>query len=592
MFHRLKYLFLVIMIPWLVNGQGLFNEPRLSGTPLLPDTTAMRAWLVDLKTRQPEAYQKLSETFQKTSATLPDNVGDRHTFKVYNIKKSENNPVFDDVAATLRAREGAIRLWVQDSEWDNKHVTQQVLDDLVNDLLYQTPQGSVDPSRGIVAIDQWAFGDPPNVDGSGRVHFLLTDIQDSYNGQGSFVGGFFFSYDQTAQPGSNQADLLYIDTYPGIYNDKRSPEYDPGAVLGTVAHEYQHLIHYNYDVNEETWVNEGLSELASYLCGYGLRSPGAYLHNSDLSLIDWNDDDPLPHYARVALWSYFLYEKYGIGTVRAIAQNSLTGVNGVTDALAATGNPDLVDVLNRFFKTLISNDPVETPETSFDWPALQYVRAFYTERITRYPQNLSRRIAPYSLKLFEITNTDSLTIAYSSTYNGAVFYNLLNGDSSQWLMPLPDKFDDNNFGQHAHTMPLVFINTSGTGQTVDLDVDGHALYDLLTLEYGSDTPTFVIGSDGATNAMHFISPRDSSFIKNVSFYNYNSSGPVEVQVYHSALTQNSRPSFAHRRFENVADGGWVTLNVENIKRYVAAESFMDVGIYYPEEGTMGYETST
>ncbi len=37
---------------------------------------------------------------------------------------------------------------------------------------------------------------------------------------------------------------------------------------GVLAHEFQHMIHWYNDRNEDTWLNEGSSELASYLNGY------------------------------------------------------------------------------------------------------------------------------------------------------------------------------------------------------------------------------------------------------------------------------------------------------------------------------------
>ena len=563
------------------------DEPRISGTPLLPDVSEMQKRMATLRESNPAAF---SQMFSKTAA-IPDNPGDSHTFKVYNIEKSEDSPFFDDVKATLRGKDGDIRIWVQDSEWDNSHVTQQVVDDVLADLLYSTPQGSVDPDMGIVSINEWAFGQPPNIDGSGRVHFLLNDIQDGYDGSGNFVGGFFFSYDQTAQPGSNQADILYIDTYPGIYNDKRDPVYKPEAVLGTVAHEYQHLIHYNYDAGEESWVNEGLSELASYLCGYGLRSPERYLNNSDLSMTDWNDDDPLPHYSRVALWSYFLYERYGINTIRAITREGSHGAFGVNKVLVAQNGVPFVGALEIFFKTLMSNDPVTTPEYSFEWSALQYLRASPAESVAEYPLTKSWPVPAYALHLVELTNGDSLIVEQVSSFTDPVYYNVFGSTGTQWLGTPLFPFYQADLSGDIFSLEFGFLNLSSQGDVVSLDVQGRQKYDLITLEYGSDEPTFVIGSDGATNAIHYLAPRDSSFIKSVSFYNYKSSDRVEVQIYNQPLALGGRPGYKKVTLENPLRGGWTKANVEAIKQLRMKDDFMDVGIYYPEQGTMGYETS-
>lgn len=57
---------------------------------------------------------------------------------------------------------------------------------------------------------------------------------------------------------------------------------------GTLAHEFQHMIHWYNDRNEETWVNEGLAELAALLNGF---DPGgadlAFTANPDTQLNTW-----------------------------------------------------------------------------------------------------------------------------------------------------------------------------------------------------------------------------------------------------------------------------------------------------------------
>ena len=44
--------------------------------------------------------------------------------------------------------------------------------------------------------------------------------------------------------------------------DLRSMEPNSSFYDGTLAHEFQHMIHWANDRNEDTWVNEGMSDLA------------------------------------------------------------------------------------------------------------------------------------------------------------------------------------------------------------------------------------------------------------------------------------------------------------------------------------------
>ena len=45
---------------------------------------------------------------------------------------------------------------------------------------------------------------------------------------------------------------------------------NPGSayMLGVMAHEFQHLIHYVADPDEDSWINEAMSELAMSVSGY------------------------------------------------------------------------------------------------------------------------------------------------------------------------------------------------------------------------------------------------------------------------------------------------------------------------------------
>ena len=74
-------------------------------------------------------------------------------------------------------------------------------------------------------------------------------------------------------PYSNEREIIYIDT----------EHLDPGSdsYMSVIAHELQHAVHFNQDVGEESWVNEGLSELASAVSGYEIRSSEAFLPRPD-----------------------------------------------------------------------------------------------------------------------------------------------------------------------------------------------------------------------------------------------------------------------------------------------------------------------
>ena len=117
------------------------------------------------------------------------------------------------------------------------------------------------------------FGEPYDVDGNKKVILLLLDIQDGYTeGSSGYVAGYFDYTHMLNTINSNRADMIFLDTYPGLRTASR--EIDPLAkedLKLNLAHEFQHLVNYSEKIIRQqrnpldTWINEGLSAAAEYL---------------------------------------------------------------------------------------------------------------------------------------------------------------------------------------------------------------------------------------------------------------------------------------------------------------------------------------
>jgi len=191
------------------------------------------------------------------------------------------------------------------------------------------------------------FGSEPNpgIDGDPRITVLLLNIRDAYyyNAGNTYVAGYFSAVNEYLQsdldawfPGqhkSNQREMIYLDANPA----------QPGTAsfYFTIAHEFQHLIHWNNDPDEETWVNEGLADLAGYLAGYGHPAShlNAFLNDPNDSLAAWSGT--LADYGAAYLYALYLWEKFGgQDTIRALVAEQANGTAGVDAALAARGYGD------------------------------------------------------------------------------------------------------------------------------------------------------------------------------------------------------------------------------------------------------------
>lgn len=133
------------------------------------------------------------------------------------------------------------------------------------------------------------FGEPADIDDNGRVLIFYTRAVNEMTPPGSqgYVGGFFFARDlfpksnsATMQgcKGSNESEMFYLlapDPNGVVNGNRRDTETVLQVTLGTIAHEYQHLINAsrrllvnNAQGWEEVWLNEGLSHIAEELMFY------------------------------------------------------------------------------------------------------------------------------------------------------------------------------------------------------------------------------------------------------------------------------------------------------------------------------------
>ena len=179
------------------------------------------------------------------------------------------------------------------------------------------------PTVRAVFGSEWS----PGVDGDPRV----TIVNASLRG----VGGYFNSSDEYPQavfPYSNQREMIYINT---AFMPIGSTAY-----LATVAHEFQHLAHWNQDSSEETWVNEGLAELAVSVTGYGARNVRFRLDSVPTSLVNWPLDSERigASYATASLFMHYLSEHYGSrDDMRALVATPADGVEGIDQYLRDAG---------------------------------------------------------------------------------------------------------------------------------------------------------------------------------------------------------------------------------------------------------------
>ena len=116
---------------------------------------------------------------------------------------------------------------------------------------------------------------------------------------------------------------------------------------------------------------KGLSEIASYVCGYGLRNDSGYRENTNISLFNWSQGNALPDYTRAALWTLYLLEQYPNNLMKLLVQSDKDGYSGINQALGQY-NPTPTRQFNEIFiDWLIANylqDKTVNPKWGYEYP--------------------------------------------------------------------------------------------------------------------------------------------------------------------------------------------------------------------------------
>jgi hypothetical protein len=140
-------------------------------------------------------------------------------------------------------------------------------------------------------------------------------------------------------------------TWPGA----SGPVTAPYAYESTVAHEYQHLLHHELCPGDATWMNEGCSMFAEFLCGYGIDPdyPNSYFYTPDNSLTEWGDQGDiniLADYGAVALWCMYLADHFGAEFLQYYFTSGGGGIDGINAALVHYHYRDRFDDVYRDWK--------------------------------------------------------------------------------------------------------------------------------------------------------------------------------------------------------------------------------------------------
>jgi hypothetical protein len=258
--------------------------------------------------------------------------GTRQTFWASNVDTDENFRV----EAELAYATDHVYFWVDtDVSYDRGDV---------RELVDRFEQDSYPTTRSFFG-SEWS----PGVDGDPHLFILYA------RGLGFSVAGYYSSKDQLApvvHEYSNGHEMFYLNA--------DTMELRGDFADGVLTHEFQHMIHFYRDRNEQSWMNEGFSELAAFLGGYDLGgSDYAYTVDTDITLTYWPSPPDGAHYGQAFLFLAYVLDRFGAEATRTLVGDTANGLDSIDQLLeslgeyGADGEPIRADEVYRDWATAL-----------------------------------------------------------------------------------------------------------------------------------------------------------------------------------------------------------------------------------------------
>ncbi len=350
----------------------------------IAETTLPHRDLVDLAGRLLHGGKSLPRVVAQAASPLSP--GHKERFWVSDADQMRQ------ITATLRLVTPHLYMYVE----DGASVSQKALEEAA-----QTFEDKIYPTCRRIFGQEW----DPGVDGDPHLVILHTHLTEA--------SGYFSSMNEVLREVnlySNQREMFYMDLDSFTVG---SPFY-----LSTLAHEFQHMIHWYQDPRSDAWADEGLSQMAEEACGYDASDlVWAFLDNPDLQLTTWSDDPlaSLPHYAASYLFfRYFVHRAGGMEALGTLLDPEVDNFTAIERALERAGYRPVVSasrLFDAFFADWVLantlNDPaVGDGRYAYD-PDLELIPPWPAEQVYRLPWTITATVYPYATDYIEVESLQS-----------------------------------------------------------------------------------------------------------------------------------------------------------------------------------------
>ena len=230
-----------------------------------------------------------------------------------------------------------------------------------------------------------------------------------FNGETPGVAGYVSSsdaYPRSVHPFSNEREIIYLNI--------RALEVGRQSYLATLAHEFTHLVHWNANPAEDTWIKEGLAEVVSSLL-FPDRRPSSlsYAATPDLQLTSWSDGEPgatpaTAHYEAASWFLRYVIDRLGAEALYSLGMRDTRGTASARGLVAGRG-----PTFGALFDDWLVANAVQSPAGS----AVPTYRSIRPEepvmRQVSGPETIEASVAQFGADYYEVGRSPAIDVEFA-----------------------------------------------------------------------------------------------------------------------------------------------------------------------------------
>ena len=187
-----------------------------------------------------------------------------------------------------------------------------------------------------------------------------------------------------------------------------------GRLSQVFSHEYQHLLHHQYDQDEETWLQELLAQSAMNLSGYRDREMEASSRLHFAAPLVTRDQETA-NYPGLTSFAAHLQEHFGAGFLSQLSKHPENGIESINQTLKQSGRADTFETTYRDYlreqaESLLAASPADGSAPN---QHLEHYRLKSTEDL------LLSNLRPGEARFIKLDNAEPTTLALDGSPSGS-----------------------------------------------------------------------------------------------------------------------------------------------------------------------------